>query len=491
MSVHRLLHHTLVYTVASVIYRAASFVLVPLYVRSLPAAEYGRLELITTTAMILGALLSSGVAHSTMRFYFEYDGMADRKAVVSTALMAAGALLAAGAGLAVLFSAQLSLTVLGTSAYTTAFRLAAVALVFELAREISLAYVRATERSALFAVMSLVQLFAQVGASIYAVVYLRLGVTGILAANLFATAIVASLLAAFTFRECGTAFRPDLIPPVVRYGYPLVLTGLSGTIVHSMDRYFAGILVSVQAVGIYALAIRVAAVLFVLVNTPFTNSYGPYRFSIMRQAGAPRIYANVLTLYALAGSFIVVLLSAACRDALRLLAAPEYSEAHRLAPILLAGGLLSGITYCFQTGLYVQKRTRTLLYISCGSGLVNLLALVTFGTLFGLFGIACSAGVASLYAACHTYRAAQRLLPVPYDIGRLVRIALTAGIVIAVVMQIHMDSIWQSLALKLSIAAAYPMLLIVTGGISASDLERVRTVCRTAALRLQPRIFTP
>src|SRR5688500_18634599 len=93
----RFYRHAAVYTAGNFVYRAAAFILIPLYVRTLPTAEYGTLELITTTVLIIQSVLGSGIAHSAMRFYFEYDDPEDKKAVISTVLLASFLVSAAGA----------------------------------------------------------------------------------------------------------------------------------------------------------------------------------------------------------------------------------------------------------------------------------------------------------------------------------------------------------------------------------------------------------
>jgi O-antigen/teichoic acid export membrane protein len=470
----RFYRHAAVYTAGNFVYRAAAFLLVPLYVRTLPTSAYGTLELITTTVLIIQSVLGSGIAHSAMRFYFEYDNLEDRKAVISTALIASFLLSAAGALVCIFAAPALSQLVFQTTEYTLAFRIACISMVLEISREINLAYVRARERSALFIAMSIVQLCTQIGASLVAVVYLKLGVVGILAANVVATFCVWAVLTTFTMRECGWHFRPRILIPVVRYGQPLMFAMLSGSIFQSLDRYFLNGFINLQALGLYALAMRVANMIPVLVVTPFTTSYGPYRLSIMRDPTAPEAYRRIAKYYLIVSVWIMLAVGGLSREVVRLLAAPEYWDAYQVVPLLLIPGTLGGLNYCFQTGIYVQKSTRHLFYISVIAGTINALGLVVLVPLFGTVGAGLAAILAAAYTLVHNYVVAQRLMPVPYEIGQLGRVFAIGCVLMGAAHVLRIDSIWQAIAAKALLIALYPACIFVAGVLDGGEFQALR-----------------
>jgi O-antigen/teichoic acid export membrane protein len=465
-----------VYTVGNFVYRAAAFLLVPLYVRTLPTDAYGTLELITTTVLIIQSVLGSGIAHSALRFYFEYDDPEDRKAVISTALIASFILSAVGALASIFAAPALSTLVFHSTEYTLAFRIACLSMVLEISREINLAYVRARERAALFISMSLVQLCTQVAASLIAVVYLKLGVVGILAANVVATFCVWAVLTTFTMRECGWRFRTRLLMPVARYGQPLMFAMLAGSIFQSLDRYFLNGFVSLQALGLYALAMRIANVVPVLVVTPFTNTYGPYRLSIMSDPAAPDVYQRVAKYYLIIAGGIMIAVGGLSREVVRLLAAPEYWQAYTVVPLLLIPGTLGGLNYCFQTGIYVQKSTKHLLYISTIAGCVNAVGLVVLVPPFGTFGAAIAAVIAYAYTISHNYVIAQKLMPVPYRIGQLARIFAISCVLMGLACMIQIDSIWHAVAAKTLLVALYPACIVLARVLDSGEVQAMRAV---------------
>ena len=482
---NRFYRQAVVYTVGNFVYRAAAFLLVPLYVRMLPTAAYGTLELITTTVVIIQSVLGSGVAHSALRFYFEYEDIEDRKAVISTALIASFVLSAVGAILAIFAAPTLSTLVFDSTEYTLAFRIACISMVLEISREINLAYVRARERAGLFIIMSLVQLCTQVGASLIAVVYLHLGVVGILAGNVVAKFCVWAVLTTFTMRDCGWHFRKEMLAPVARYGQPLMFAMLVGSIFQSLDRFFLNGFISLQALGLYALAIRFASIIPVLVVTPFTNTYGPYRLSIMRDPGAPQVYQKIAKYYLIVAAGIMLVVGGFSREVVRVFAAPEYWPAWTVVPLLLIPGTLGGLTYCFQTGIYLRKSTKHLFYISTITGCINALGLLLLIPPFGMFGAAIAAVLAYGYTIVHNYIAAQKLMPITYNIGELARIfAISCGLM-GLACLIQMDSIWHAALAKTFVIALYPACIVFANVIDAGELQRLREMASVRTLKHQ------
>ncbi len=68
----RFFRHSSVYAFGNVLNRLGAFVLLPVYTNYLTVSQYGAIELFYTIAAVVSSLLSIGIAHATLRFYFEY-----------------------------------------------------------------------------------------------------------------------------------------------------------------------------------------------------------------------------------------------------------------------------------------------------------------------------------------------------------------------------------------------------------------------------------
>ena len=80
-SIGRFFQHSAIYALGNALNRVGAFLLLPLYTRYLSVGQYGSLELYYSISAVVSSLLSVGIAHATLRFYYEYDGESDRRAV--------------------------------------------------------------------------------------------------------------------------------------------------------------------------------------------------------------------------------------------------------------------------------------------------------------------------------------------------------------------------------------------------------------------------
>ena len=206
------------------------------------------------------------------------------------------------------------------------------------------------------------QLVVQVAVTVLTVVYLRMGIIGVLIGNLVAALSIWTVLITSSMRICGFHMHRPTLTAIAKYGAPLMLSGLVVAGFQSIDRWALNSYATLEVLGIYALSLKIVNIIPMLVVTPFTNSYGPYRFAVMKQENAHEVYAQILTGYVFVSTCVVIALGSVSREVLHILAAPEYWPAARVVPILLIPAALSGVDYCFQTGIYIQKKTHYMLF---------------------------------------------------------------------------------------------------------------------------------
>jgi O-antigen/teichoic acid export membrane protein len=179
----------------------------------------------------------------------------------------------------------------------------------------------------------------------------------------------------------------------------------------------------VAAVGVYALGLRLAQVIPVLLVDPFTKSFGPFRFSIMKRPDAGATYSRILAMFVLAASAAALALTLFAPEIVRLVSSREFAGAGLLLPLLLVPGVLGGAGYVFQTGIYIQKGTSRILWITIAGGCLTLALNVVLIPRFGAYGAAVAMVVAALASVALTYITAQRIHPIAYDLRRPLRIA--------------------------------------------------------------------
>lgn len=378
----RFFKHSSIYAAGNVINRIGAFLLLPIYTNYLTVAEYGTLELFYSTAALVGGLVGAGFAHATLRFYFEYGELRERNQVVITNLTVSMLITLAGVSVISLFAEPIS-AYLFHEDLSLALYIVLATVVLETSSQVCLAYVRAVEKSILFIALSSLKLVVQVSVNATLVIAYQAGVTGVLFGNLLAVLTGWLILIVFVVRNCGLSWDFAKLKQVLLYSYPFVLSSITGLVRGNADRFLINGMLGVEALGLYALAIRFAQVLDNLLGEPFRNSYGAFRYSVMKQENAGQMQADIFRLLMIGSLTLALGLAFYAIDVLRIMSAREFHEASTLLPLLLLAGLTTMGCYVAQSGILISKNTKYVFYISVLSATLsvvfNMLLIDRFG----------------------------------------------------------------------------------------------------------------
>jgi len=419
----RFLKHSGIYAIGNALNRFGALLLLPVYTRYLSPTEYGVLESLYLISTVVSGLLGVGIAHATLRFYFDYEKQVDRNSVVSTNLIASLCISVAGVCLVAAAGPLITSQFLPDQNVGAAFYWMLVTIIFELASQVGLAYARATEKSLLFIGVSFAKLLIQLAANSFALVVMGSGVEGVLMGNALAVISGCAVLSYVTLRECGLHFDFAKFKPVLHYSIPLLWSSMVGIVSVTSDRLLLQKLVSLEALGIYALALRISKVIADLVGEPVNRAYGAFRFTIMQRNDAGLIQARIVRYLAVLLAMLALFVALVAGEVIRLLTAPSFWEAARYVPLLVPAAALSVLVYPLQSGIYYQKQSHQIFQISlarCAIGIV--LGFVAISA-WGITGACVAVLLVSITTAVHTHVLSQRHFHVRYDNGKLALLA--------------------------------------------------------------------
>jgi len=390
----RFFKHSGIYAIGNVLNRIGAFILLPIYTTHLSVSEYGVLELFYMISAVISGILAIGIAHATLRFYFEYENINDRNAVVSTNIITSSLIAVIGCLIVILFRDDVVNIVFGGSDnnFHSGLYIILITMILELSSQVCLSYIRARELSVFYVMLSLIKLVIQVAANIYTVIVLEAGIVGILAGNLAAVAIGWLVLMSYTLINCGVNFHLEKMKIMLTYSYPFLLGTLVGLIAMNADRFMLNKMIGLEAVGIYALAYKLTMLIDVLVAEPFSKSYGAYRFSIMNNDDSAQVQANITKYMAIIVAISLMVIVLPAKEVIKLMTTPEYYQAIAILPVLIFLGAIKVFTYIFQTGILYKKETRHLFTLSIIGCVAIIILNYFFISMMGLLG-ACIAKV--------------------------------------------------------------------------------------------------
>ncbi len=388
------------------------FLLMPLYTALLSPSQYGTAELITGTANLIMPFACVGITSGIFRFAAEKG--TDREGVFSSGMVLLGAGLC---GTVLLGAVALCIG----AAWRTEILLVVLYVLAADLQAVCAQYVRAVDRTRLFAVQGILNTLVTVGFNILFLMAFDLGVTGYVLStvvgNLLTTAFLvvsAKLWRVFRLSHVSRTAMRELF----RFSLPMVPTTICWLITDLSDRYLVSWFCGEAVNGVYSAAYKIPTIVN-LVSGIFMQAW---QFSAVVQSAdgeeCSRFYSQVfrgfLSVIFIGSGGLILLSPWLCR----LLLNSAYHEAWRYMPTLLCSAALESVVSFLASVYMVRKKSmHSFLTAVAGTGL-NLLLNFLFIPRSGTFGGALGAAIATLigYAAVWVLRMA--------DVPRLLRFRL-------------------------------------------------------------------
>lgn len=423
--IRELVRETGIYGVATVLNRLAGFFLLPLYTRVLTQDDLGALWVLGALATFGITLLGMGMNSAVFRFYVHADE--DRRASVvataTTCLAIPAALLCALVWLGREPTARL---LTDSVTYVPHVGVALAGIFLEVLLIVPLAVLRADKRAARYAVVSVGRFLTTLALGAWFVLGLDMGALGVLWSTTAASAVAVLALTPDLLRRWGRVDGP-LAGGLVRFGMPLILSTLAGTVVSSSDLWLLKHFRDLEEVGRYGTASRVARILQVAVSSPFVLAWPAMMWSVAKTPGAHRMYARVLT-YAVTAMLLAASgMSIFRHEILGLFAPDTFDGLPTLLPWLAFGFVPSVATLVLNTGASLESRTGLIAATAVGAMVANVGLNLVFLPTHGMYAAAITTFVAYTVMATLAAIFCARIHPIAWEWGRILRATVLVG----------------------------------------------------------------
>jgi O-antigen/teichoic acid export membrane protein len=421
------------YQFGDILAKGLALLTLPLYTHHVGTKAYGAAESLLTAVILASILLRVGVGEAFIRFYFDDSDQARRARIARTATATVAWTTTIASVVAVAFAGPLSKLLLS-------FRdpllldCAVVGLWAFTNLEMAYAQLRVDERARTYIYASGANVLMTVAFTTALVVFAGQGARGLLLGNFGASAVVVLGLWWVLRRRFSLHVRLADLRAMLHFGLPTVPADASVYALQVADRFYLFRVFSQGAAGQYAVAIKLATVVFVAVRG-FQYAWPPLAYSIDSDEEAARLYSLVTTYYALATGVVVCGVALLGRWLVRLLAAHEYFGAYRALPWLALGWALYGLYLVF-VAIAGRARVTSRNFPAGAAGLaINVALLIALvprgGAGLGIAGAGialCGAYVAMLAVM---YLLTRKLFRVGFEWRRLAQLAaILAGVAV-------------------------------------------------------------
>ena len=482
------------YTAASILSKVIAVALLPLYTRYLSTEDYGAAEVLFAAVVSASIIVRFGLIEAILRFYYLDDENPER--VVRSTFAGLFWLSTLGVLVALPFAEPLSELLLpdaeklGGSA-PELVRIAIVGLWVLTMWEFMLTLFRLDERARAFFVTTILNVVAVITLTVILVVGLDEGARGLLLGSYATGAAFVLVLIALQWRRLSLRFDPALLRRLFRFGLPTMPAEVSLYALNFVDRLIIVRSLGLAEAGLYSLGVKFAQAVNVLVRG-FQLAWPPLAYSIRDDGEARRTYATVVTLFVAGCSFVVAGMWLFSRWIVRALADPKFFDSYEVIGLITVAVTLYALYLVLVVILGRTGRTEFNLPAAIAALVVNVVLNLLLVPSLEIVGAALALVASYLVVLGLMYAFTQRLFPVPYEWGRLLRVVFAvAAIVVAAELLVPTEGA-AGFLLRAALLAAYPLTLWATGFFSEEErrwlgyLRHPRAVL--ASLRAEPAV---
>ncbi len=442
-----------------VIVKAIAFVLIPLYTRFLTPEAYGVYSLVLTFQAILIIVLGLGFNSAIFKVYNEVEDEGEKKRVVSTALLT---LLFWGLPLTILlFMSVPFLSHLIWSSTETALylKILFVAIFFDIFRLMALAFLRAREKPILYSAINIINFLVLVSLNIINVAIRKRGILGIMESQLITSMLLSIGVGFMVFRRIGFGFSRKYLRGLLDFGLPLIPGGMAAWSLTMTAYYFIHHYCTGHEVGLYGIGLRFGMILNMLIVHPFRTAWLPFVFSIKDDQHANRVYSLALTYFCLVGFTMLLFLSILGKEIVLITATEAFLGGYRIIPFIALAYLFYGLYNTVDIGVLLTGKTKVYAFITLLTALLQIGLNFLLVPLWGIMGAALVMAFSYMVLFLIMFFTAQKLYPIRYEIGRLVKMSIIGIGIFIISLFIQSGSIWLSILIKICLITIFPVLL--------------------------------
>lgn len=445
----RLLGQSAIYGLSSIVGRLLSYMLVPLYTYTLPAAEYGKVTELYAYVAVVFAFLVYGMETTFFRFA---ELEKNKEKVYSTSMIS---LLVSSFLFIILFwlfkdpiAARL-----GYVEHLNYLIWLAFILFFDALTSIPFAGLRREGKAIKFAGLKFLNIVIYIGLNLFFVLYC----TAVMKANdggamyrfvssffnhdnlvgyIFLSNLAASgitlllLLPSYKFLKSGFDF--GLWKRMIRYTWPILVVGIAGIIPVSLDKVllphlFADEAEAMRYLGIYGANAKIAVIMVLFIQA-FRYAADPFFFGEANNKDAQNTYALVMKWFVIAGSFIF-LGTLLFLDLIQYFIGSSYREGLGVVPILLMANLMLGVYYNLSFWYKLTDKTIYGAWFSLSGAVIAIVSNIILIPIWGINGAAWSVFFAYLFPTILSYFFGRKYFPIPYQVMKIIFYPVAAFII--------------------------------------------------------------
>jgi O-antigen/teichoic acid export membrane protein len=348
---------------------------------------------------------------------------------------------------------------------------------------IPFAFLRLARMAKMFAWVRFLNVLSNVLLNVVLLTRYDLGVEGIFISGFISSALTVLMLLPVVAEQLRPAIDRRLLGGMLRFALPTVPAGLALMALQVIDRPILRALTDDATVGIYQANYRLGIFMMIAVSI-YDYAWRPFFFSHAADPEAKRIFSRVMTYLVLVLSALFLAFVFFVPDIARFEFAgrhfihPRYWEGLGIVPVVMLGYFWLGVSTNLSAGIYIEKKTHYLPFVNAAGALANIALNFVMIPRFGIAGAAWATFLAYFGMAGLHYAVSRRVYPVEYEWDRLWKIlAVAIGLLLASFFLPATGPV-TGIVVKLLLLASFPVLLLLAGAFTKSEVAELNRLLR-------------
>jgi len=461
------------YTIANLLTKGVSLMLIPFYVNYFTESEYGILGMLGVFGGFVSAIVSFQLYQGMARYIAEDVPLHKKQQIASTAIIFTIISYALFLILGYIFK-DFFIDILSSDIrIKDEFFLLSVSTVCIN----SIFYVFGTQLKSLrkvneFAITSFLHSIFNIMLIIFFVMKYDFGLASIFYAGLVVAPIIISLQIYYLRTYLIIKFSFSELKRQLKFSTPLIPAAIAYLLLNLTDRFFIKE-ISMSANGIYEVAFKFASVINIIL-LGFQSALAPILYQKHELESTKIELANVFKLFFGAGTLGVLVLSLFSYETLYIFTKPSYYEAQYIMPLFYTSLLITGLGM-FSPGFHLKHKTKLIPIIVIFSAGINIVLNYVLVAKFQLVGAAVATLISITINNSLFFIISQKLFKTPYPIklALLIFIIFTLFIGINYFITIQFNiSMFKLILIKLAFILLYSFILIKLKMIDLNKLKK-------------------
>jgi len=375
----RLIKDTLIYGLGMMSVRLFNFIFLPIISRRLSPKEFAIYDLIFNSLSLIIPLVTFNIAEAAYRFMLTEENKENREKIIKNCLVV---LIKSIIVVSVVYM-TLRVFVIGDIIFLS-FNVY-IWCIMAIVNAFLVQLCRANENSLLYSINSITYALITISSNIITVYVLNLKINGLINSNIVGLGVSNILLIYLLKLKFNMKISKDreLMKEMLKYSIPMAVNTINWWIMSVSDRFLSYKFVSVNELGIYSMANKVVSILAVI-YTVFYLGWQSMSIKVFDKLERDVVYTKVFNGLVTIFMCIIIMSVFFSDNFVAIFLGEKYYLCYKFVPVLALSMAFQNFASFYGTIYLSLKSTKTLLYTSILSTIINVSINFVFLRVYGI-----------------------------------------------------------------------------------------------------------